>query len=72
VVRRQVRRHPLNHLKKRVIVRNENLDVIAELGDFGGRPDKVRDWPRRPVPNENVEPAFPQIVHDPLADDAQA
>ena len=68
MVRRQIRRHPLHHLEQRVVVGNENLDEIAELRDLGGRTDKIGHRPRRPVPNENVEPAFPQIIDDALAD----
>ena len=71
-MRGQIRRHPLHHREERVIIRDENLDVIAKLGHFCRRPDKIRDRTRRPVPDEDVKPVFPQVIHDPLADNAQA
>ena len=71
VVRGQVRHHPLHHLEQGIVVRNEDLDVIAKLRHFRGRTHKIRHRSWRPVPNENVIPAFAQIVHHPLADDAQ-
>jgi hypothetical protein len=72
MIRGQIGRHPLHHLKQRVIVGDENLDVIAELRDLRRRAYEIRYWPRRPIPNEDMESAFPQVRHDPLANDAQA
>ena len=71
MVRRQVRHHSLHHLEQRIVIGNEDLDVIAELRDLRRRTNEIRHRSRRPVPNKNVVAAFPQITYHSLADNAQ-
>src|SRR6266545_4807185 len=59
-------RHALNPeqllggLQQSVIIRNKYLDRIANLSYLPGRPDKIRNGTRRPVPNINWEPFPPE------------
>src|SRR5207302_3698752 len=65
-------RHLPNHIEKRVVVRNKDLNVIAHLGELGWRADKVRHRPWVTVPNKNVESLPAQIIRDAASDDAES
>ena len=72
VVRAQFARNPLHHLEQRLIVRDKDLDEIAELRDLRGRSDKIGNGTRRAVPNEDMKSVFPQVIDHSLADDSEA
>src|ERR1700687_4420342 len=71
-VPRRERGRPLaDNVQKRVVVRNENLNVVTHLGQLGRRTHEIRDGSRVPVPNKNMETQTAQIVGDPASDDAE-
>jgi hypothetical protein len=55
-------------LQQSFIVRNKYLDLIANLSYLPGRPDKIRNGTRRPVPNINWEPIPPKVPGDAATD----
>jgi hypothetical protein len=68
MMRRKFWTELLGGLQQSVIIRNEYLDIIANLSYFPWRPDKIRDGTRRPVPNINWKP-FPSQVPGHAASD---
>ena len=72
VARHQCRRHLSDDVQQRVVVRHENLNVIAHLGELGRRADKIRHRSRVTVPDKNVEPLPAQIIRDAASDDAES
>ena len=71
VARRQRGRQLVGNLKKRVIVRHKNLQVIAHLRDFGGRTDEVWDPSQGPIPDENMEPLLANVRGDSAPDNPE-
>lgn len=61
VARRQRGRELIGNLKKRVIVRHKNLQIVAHLRDLRGRTDEVWDPSQGPIPDENVEPLLAKV-----------
>ena len=55
VARRQPRNKIFCHLKQCIIILDKELHEIAHLREFCGPTDKVRNWSRRPVPDENMK-----------------
>jgi hypothetical protein len=55
-------------LQQSFIIRNKYLDMIANLSYLPGRPDKIRNGTRRPVPNIDWKP-FPSQVPSHAATD---
>jgi len=61
VARRQRGRELVCDIKKRVIVRDKNLNVIAHLRDFRGVTDEVWDPSQGPIPDKNMEALLAQV-----------
>jgi len=62
----------LDYLQKRIVIRDEDLNVIAHFRDFGGSAHEVWNGTGRSIPHENLESFSTKIFRDPAADDAQA
>src|SRR6266480_1136870 len=72
VTRRERHRNRLNHAHQRIIVGDEDLEVIAGLRQLRWRTDKVGHWSRSPVPDKDRKPLVPQMISDATADNTQA
>ena len=68
---RELSAQTLHSLQQRLIVRDKNLNVITELGQFRRRADKIRNGTRRPVPNENLKPFAAQIRSHSATDNSE-
>src|SRR5207244_10959309 len=71
VARHQCRRHLSDDVQKRVVVRHENLNVIAHLGQLGRRSNKIRNRSRISVPDKDVKTLATQIIGNSASDNAQ-
>src|SRR5690242_15163558 len=72
VTRGERHRNRLNHSHQRVIVRDEDLQVIAGLRQLPWRTDKVRHWLRSAVPDKHRQSLVPQMIGNATADDTKA
>jgi hypothetical protein len=61
-----------SYIKKRIVVGNKNLQVIAHLGQLRRRADEIRNRPRRPIPDENVKAFSAQNLSDSAPDNPEA
>ena len=72
VSRREILTQPMGGVEQSLVVRNKNLNVIAKLGQLGGRTDKIWNGTGGPVPDENLKTFSAQIRTDPATDDPEA
>src|SRR5436190_23612638 len=72
MARRKRHRNGLDHPHQRIVVRDEDLKVMARLRQFGRGTDKVGHWSRGAVPNEDRQSLTPQMVGNPTANNAKA
>jgi hypothetical protein len=62
----------LHSLQQRIIVRDKNLNVVTELGQFPRRTDKIWNRTRRSVPNENLKTFAAQVRGHTSTDNSEA
>src|ERR1700720_4869455 len=72
MARRKRHRNGLDHPHQRIVVRDEDLEVIARLRQFGRGTDKVGHRSRGAVPDEDRQPLMPQMVGNATANNAKA
>jgi hypothetical protein len=60
-----------HNIQKRVVVRDEDLNVVAHLGQFGRRAHEIRDRAWVSIPDKHVKALATQIVRDPASDNAE-
>src|SRR5438874_11455416 len=72
MARRKRHRNGLDHPHQRIVVRDEDLKVMARLRQFGRGTDKVGHWSRGAVPNEDRQSLTPQMVGNQKANNAKA
>ena len=72
VTRRQRHRNRLNRSHQRIIVGDEDLEVIAGLRQLRWGTDKVGHWFRSPVPDKDRQSLVPQMISDAAADNTEA
>src|SRR5438874_9939460 len=70
--RRKGHRNGLDHPHQRIVVGDEDLEIIARLRQFGRGTDKVGHWSRGAVPNEDRQPLMAQMISDATANNAKA
>ena len=61
----------LHDIVESLIIRDEDLQKVAHLGQFGRSTDKVRHRPWRAVPDKDVEALFLQNLAHPAADNPE-
>src|SRR6266480_5944073 len=61
-----------DHIQKSIVVRYENLNVVAHLGQLGRRAYEIRDRSRVSVPDKDVKTQTTQIVGNPASDNAES
>ena len=71
VTRRELFAQLLDSLQKCVVIRHENLDVIAQPSQFTQRTDKIWNRPRRSVPNEHRKTFAAQMCGDSATDNSK-
>jgi hypothetical protein len=71
MTRRQRRRHLTDNVEKRVIIRDENLNVVAHLGELGRGAYEIRYRSWISVPDKDVKILTPQVICDAASDDAK-
>src|SRR6516165_6380011 len=69
---REGRRHLAKDVQERVVVRHEDLNEIAHLGQLGRRAHKILHRSGIAVPNKDVETLTTEIVGDAASDDAES
>jgi hypothetical protein len=72
VTPRNVATQLLGCLQQGFVIGDKDLDVIAQPGQFTKRTDKIRDRPRRPVPNEHGKTFAAKIRSDCAPDNSEA
>src|SRR5207237_3438247 len=72
MMRRERHRNSLDHSHQRIVVGNEDLEIIAGLRQFRRRTDKVGHRSRSPVPNEDRQPLMAQMIGNATANNAKA
>src|SRR5438874_12096358 len=72
VTRCQGRRQLPDHIQKSIVVRDENLNVVAHLGQLGRRAYEIRDRSRVSVPDKDVKTQTTQILGNPASDNAES
>src|SRR6266536_1770984 len=72
MTRRERHRNGLDHSHQRIVVGDEDLEVIARLRQLGWRTDKVGHWSRRAVPDEDRQPLMAQMIGNATANNAEA
>src|SRR5690348_4102678 len=72
VTRRQYHRNRLNRSHQRLIVGDEDLEVIAGLRQLRWGTDKIGHWFWSPVPDKDRESLVPQMISDPATDNTEA
>src|SRR6267154_6395845 len=70
--RRERHRNCLDYSHQRIVVGDEDLQVIARLRQFGRGTDKVGHWSRGAVPNEDRQALMAQMVGNATANNAKA
>src|ERR1700731_2165893 len=65
-------RNGLDHPHQRIVVGDEDLEVVARLRQFGRGTDKVGYWSRGAVPNEDGQPLMAQMIGNATANNAKA
>src|SRR4029077_4330121 len=72
MARRKRHRNGLDHPHQRIVVGDEDLEIIARLRHLRRGTDKVGHWSRGAVPDEDREPLMPQMVGNATANNAKA
>src|SRR5205085_10201895 len=72
MTRRERHRNGLDHSHQRIVVGDEDLEVIARLRQLGRGTDKVGHWSRRAVPDEDRQPLMAQMLGNATANNAEA
>src|SRR6266446_358710 len=72
MTRRKRHRNGLNHSHQRIVVGDEDLEVIAGLRQLGRGTDKVGHWSRGTVPNEDRQSLVAQMIGNTTANNAEA
>ena len=71
MARRKRHRNGLDHPHQRIVVGDEDLEIIARLRQLGRGTDKVGHWSRSAVPDEDRQPLTPQMVGNATANNAK-
>src|SRR5207237_10658075 len=72
MMRRERHRNSLDHSHQRIVVGNEELQIIAGLRQLRWRTDKVGHRSRSPVPNEDRQPLMAQMIGNATANNSEA
>src|SRR6266480_983747 len=72
MMRRERHRNSLDHSHQRIVVGDEDLEIITGLRQLRRRSDKVGHRSRSPVPNEDRQPLMAQMIGDATANNAEA
>src|SRR5438309_11713854 len=72
MTRRERHRNGLDHSHQRLVVGDEDLEVVAGLRQFGRGTDKVGHWSGSAVPNEDRQPLMAQMIGNATANNAEA
>src|SRR5205807_10364049 len=72
MTRRERHRNGLDHSHQRIVVGDEDLEVIARLRQLGRGTNKVGHRSRGAVPDEDRQPLMAQMIGNATANNAKA